>query len=107
MVRPKASTYNLAAGAAFAELITKHSTEPPDSFENVDCMGAMSIFGVLKSMLPQLCRDVGDIDTQNRRALTMLELNKFLKRMGWTKSRIYKRFQETSRRPWVSCVANC
>jgi hypothetical protein len=105
MVRPKASTYNLSVGAAFAKLVTKHSNDPPDPFQNVECVGAKSIFEGLSFFLPELCRDADDKYTRNRNALTMLELNKFLKRMGWVSRRIVKRIDDNSRRPWVGQFA--
>jgi hypothetical protein len=104
MVRAKGSAYNLNVGAAFAKLITKHSTDPPDIVENVDCAGSKSIFDGLASFLPELCREADVKQTRNRSALSMLELNKVLKRSGWVARRKIKRSEDAALRPWVSHV---
>jgi hypothetical protein len=106
MVRPKASDYNLNVAAAFAKIITKYSRDPPNSLQSVECWGFLSIFDCLSSFLPQICRDLKDKYPRNWNALTIFELVKFLKKMGWEAKRKTKQVSgEAGQRPRVSLLA--
>jgi hypothetical protein len=87
MVRPKASTHNLEVGAAFAELLTIRTSSggtDSDLLRCVYCVGQMSVYNALASFVPDICRYNSEKSPQNRRAMTEIELNKFLKtQAGW------------------------
>jgi hypothetical protein len=87
MVRPKASSHNLEVGAAFAELLTIRTSSggtDSDFLRCVYCVGQMSVYNALASFVPDICRYNSEKSPQNRRAMTEIELNKFLKtQAGW------------------------
>jgi hypothetical protein len=104
MVRPKASKRNFAVCASFASALTL-STRPESnclcSTDNVYYAGTMSIFEAFAELVPHLCRDSYEQSPGNREALTVLELNKYLKLMGWKCKRRQERPNGTPYRPMV------
>jgi hypothetical protein len=91
MGRPRASEKNLAIAFSLADVITKKCSR------NVaDCRGKNSIFRVMTTCVPGLLRCSDESGVKNRNGITESELNKYLVKCGFSKSRDRTRVKGTS-----------
>jgi hypothetical protein len=107
MVRPKASARNLDIGMEFATMVTKTSSEEEEGARLVYCTGSMSIFRLFSAIFPGLCRELIEKNPSNRQGLSVIELNKALKKIGWRSVRKQSTVCGERQRPMVSlCIGN-
>jgi hypothetical protein len=99
MVRPRASDDNLRLAVAFAQsmIIEFDSygimTEPAPVF----CYGGRSSFAAFAEFFPELARDALDKCPMNRHGVTVVELNKALKSVGFMPMRMQDRSSDPSK----------
>jgi hypothetical protein len=105
MVRPKTSARNQDIGVEFATMVTQNSSNKEEVDPPLYCIGSMSIFRLFSAMIPNLCRDLIEKNPGNRQGLSVIELNKALKKIGWKSIRKQRTVSGERQRPMVSlCI---
>jgi hypothetical protein len=92
MVRPRASERNLAFAFSLADALLKKGRAQG---KFVPCRGKNSVFELLAACVPDLVRRSDECRITNRNGITETELNKYLAKCGYRKSRNRKRIKGT------------
>jgi hypothetical protein len=96
MVRPKASPENLRLALSFADvLIAREKLDDADpKASRVARKGPRSLFAAFRACFPDLARNSRDKYPKNRLGVSMIELNKGLKSLGFTTVRKRERTED-------------